>query len=55
MNLLKKIISGSPLDEYRKLNAEIEALDKFITPLHAARLERETDLAKARAAFASQK
>ena len=42
---------SSPLDEYRKLNAEIEALDKYLVPVHAARLESETDLAKARAAF----
>ena len=42
---------SSPREQYDTLNAEIEALDKFITPLHTARLERETDLAKARAAF----
>ena len=51
MNIFKKIISGSPLDEYRKLNAEIEALDKFLVPVNDARLERQLALDKARAAF----
>jgi len=41
----------SPRDEYDKLNKEIAALDKYLVPVNTARLERETDLAKARAAF----
>jgi hypothetical protein len=53
MNLLKKIISGSPLDEYRKLNSEIEALDRFLEPITAERLARESELAKARGVFMS--
>lgn len=42
---------SSPREQHDKLNKEIEALDKYLVPVHDARLERETDLAKARAAF----
>jgi hypothetical protein len=52
-NLLKKIISGSPREEYDRLNKELESFDKYLEPITAERLARESELAKARGVFMS--